>query len=80
MVVSYSSHLSLYDACYRYIGLPSSRARYEILRSCVMELTRVGIICPPETIGHFRGSEDFQTPTEKLLYEIAECAKVSLFF
>lgn len=28
----------------RYIGPPSTRARYEILRSCVDELQRVGII------------------------------------
>lgn len=28
----------------RYIGTPSHRARYEILRSCMQELTRVGIV------------------------------------
>uniref|UniRef100_M4B697 AAA+ ATPase domain-containing protein n=1 Tax=Hyaloperonospora arabidopsidis (strain Emoy2) TaxID=559515 RepID=M4B697_HYAAE len=30
----------------QYIGLPSCRARYEILRSCVEELQRVGIVQP----------------------------------
>ena len=30
----------------QYIGLPSARAIYQILRSCVVELMRVGIIAP----------------------------------
>mmetsp|Transcript_1268 Transcript_1268/g.2485 ORF Transcript_1268/g.2485 Transcript_1268/m.2485 type:complete len:427 (+) Transcript_1268:210-1490(+) len=30
----------------QYIGLPSVNARYEILRSCISELMRVGIIAP----------------------------------
>jgi len=30
----------------QYIGLPSANARYQILRSCVLELMRVGIIAP----------------------------------
>lgn len=29
-----------------YVGLPNVRARYEILRSCVNELMRVGLVCP----------------------------------
>lgn len=32
--------------CFRYIGLPSCHARYEILRSCVEELQRVKILQP----------------------------------
>jgi len=32
----------------QYIGPPNTRARYEILRSCVLELQRVGIILPTQ--------------------------------
>jgi len=30
----------------QFIGLPSARARYQILRSCIQELMRVGIVAP----------------------------------
>ncbi|CAM9107631.1 unnamed protein product [Discosporangium mesarthrocarpum] len=32
----------------QYIGLPPASARYEVLRSCLEELVRVGIIAPPQ--------------------------------
>lgn len=33
--------------CLRYIGLPTTPARYQVLHSCVEELVRVGIVAPP---------------------------------
>ena len=49
-----TSHCLAFACCHsasradikQYIGLPSARAVYQILRSCIVELMRVGIIAP----------------------------------
>lgn len=41
----------------QYIGLPSERARYEILRSCMNELSRAGIVHPPAYLRKATGSK-----------------------
>ena len=42
----------------QYIGLPNARARYDILASCLRELSRVGIISPAEEFRSFKTAED----------------------
>ncbi|KAJ5078626.1 intein-containing pachytene checkpoint protein precursor [Anaeramoeba ignava] len=63
----------------QYIGLPTQKARYEILRSCTEELMRVGIITPRrslldcESIELLRDSKKNETTNSSLLfYQIAE--------
>jgi len=40
----------------QYIGLPNTHARYEIIRSCLQELIRVGIIVSPTSNSHSSSS------------------------
>jgi hypothetical protein len=38
---------------HQFIGLPTTKARYEILRSCINELMRVGIVAPHTPLPSF---------------------------
>eukprot|EP00741_Cyanophora_paradoxa_P008361 tig00001302_g8088.t1 len=47
----------------QYIGPPSARARYQILRSCVAELMRCGIIAPERPL--YDDARSVELPSEK---------------
>ena len=60
----------------QYIGLPNSRARYDILSSCASELGRVGIISPAQIFRSFLVAESVDASTaEKQLAHVAKIAE-----
>jgi hypothetical protein len=52
----------------QYIGLPCLAARYQILKGCILELIRVGLILPPRLWnGDIQDDLDSNVPLEDLI-------------
>jgi len=56
----------------QYIGPPSVAARYEILRTCITELIRVGIIKEAAALGKHKELKTKATPEMRSLLKVAE--------
>ena len=79
-----TSHCLAFACCHsasradikQYIGLPSARAIYQILRSCVVELMRVAIISPAVDLKDVHALTTQDTQSAALSMD----ASASLFF
>ena len=58
----------------QFIGLPPVVARYNILRSCLEELMRVGLISPPEQLSSFNAAPFSQTDSHDVHHAAAAAA------